>query len=608
MNNIMKKIISIFSLAIILLFSACNDDFLDKFPETSIGIENFFKSEEDLKMFIYNLYSFPNVGIYTVDGYNTTDNASNTGSTEMKNIMLSSNPSSATITGGWTWGTLRTINLFLENYKKADVSDDVIAHYEGLARFFRARFYMDKVKRFSDVPWYDQVIGTSDDELLFKTRDPRSLVVEKIFEDYEYAGKNVKSVQPTGAVNKWVVLAYKARHALHEGTYRKYHPELQLQGTASTYMQIAVDAAKEIMDNGGFLIHTTGKPASDYASLFNSTDLTSNKEVIFTNINKDGVKNSGWWEYMFGNYETSPSKDLLQAYLMNDGSFYSSQPGYETKQFVEEFVNRDPRLSQTYAYPGWELIRTGTYSQGGGIYRQQLQKNFTGYHQIKGFVNHREQTISNSVDVPVIRYAEILLIYAEAKAELGQITQADLDLTVNQLRRRAGMPDMKLNPPVDPVQEARYPNVKSSAKWREILEIRRERRIELAMEGYRFDDLMRWAAGKLLEKSPQGLYFPGLGKHDITGDGIEDIVLLDISQSIPGESQKEKNSLGETLIYYRVGPQDSNASFYISGNNMGHIESEKSRGVFIEPKYYYRPIPQTHTRVNPGLTQIFGWE
>ncbi len=604
----MKKTTSIFSLAIIMLFSACNDDFLDKFPETSIGIENFFKSEEDLKMFIYNLYSFPNVGIYTDDGYNTTDNASNTGSTEMKNIMLSSNPSSATITGGWTWGTLRTINLFLENYKRADVSDDILAHYEGLARFFRARFYMDKVKRFSDVPWYDKVIGTSDDELLFKTRDPRSLVVEKIFEDYKFAGENVKSVQPTGAVNKWVVLAYKARHALHEGTYRKYHTELQLQSTANTYLQIAVDAAKEIMDNGGFLIYTTGKPASDYASLFNSTDLTSNKEVIFTNINKDGVKNSGWWEYMFGNYETSPSKDLLQAYLMKDGSFYSSQPGYETKQFVEEFVNRDPRLNQTYAYPGWELIRTGTYSQGGGIYKQQLQKNFTGYHQIKGFVNRREQTVSNDVDVPVIRYAEVLLIYAEAKAELGQITQADLDLTVNQLRRRAGMPDMKLNPPVDPVQEARYPNVKSSAKWREILEIRRERRIELAMEGFRFDDLMRWAAGKLLEKSPQGLYFPGLGKHDITGDGIEDIVLLDLSQSIPGESQKEKNSLGETLIYYRVGPQDSNASFYISGNNMGHIESEKNRGIFIEPKYYYRPIPQTHTRVNPGLTQIFGWE
>lgn len=604
----MKRIISIFSLTSILMFSSCNDDFLDRFPETSIGIENFFKSEEDLKMFVYNMYSFPNVGIFTDDGYSTTDNASNTGSTEMKNIMISTNPSSATITGGWSWGALRTINLFLENSKKADVTDDVLAHYQGVARFFRARFYVDKVKRFSDVPWYDQVIGTSDDDLLFKARDPRAMVVDKIFEDYEFAGKNVKAVQPIGAVNKWVVLAYKARHALHEGTFRKYHPELQLQGTANKYLQIAADAAKEIMDNGGFTIYSTGKPLSDYATLFSSTDLTGNKEVIFANINRDGVKNSGWWEYMFGNYETSPSKDLLQSYLMQDGTFYSSQPGYETKQFVEEFVNRDPRLYQTYAFPGWELIRTGTYSQGAGIYKQQLQKNFTGYHQIKGFVNVREQSVSNSLDVPVLRFAEILLIYAEAKAELGQLTQADLDLTINRLRQRAGMPDMKLNPPVDPLQEARYPNVKASPQWREIIEIRRERRIELALEGYRFDDIMRWAAGKLLEKSPIGLYFPGLGKFDITGDGIEDIVLLDLSQSIPGESQKEKNSKGETLIYYRVGPQDSNASFYISGGNKGYIESEKDRGVFIEPKYYYRPIPQTHTTVNPKLTQIFGWD
>lgn len=603
----MKKIVSLFSITLILLLSACNDDYMDRFPETSIGTENFFQSEEDLKMFIYNLYSFPGVNEYGGDGYNTTDNAANTGSTEMKNIMLSSNPSSATISGGWNWGTLRNINLFLENFEKAGLPDDLAAHYEGLARFFRARFYMDKVKRFSDVPWYDQVIGSSDEELLFKGRDSRDFVVQKIFEDYEFAGNHVKTDQPTGAVNKWVVLAYKARHALHEGTFRKYHPELELQGSADTYLQIARDAAKEIMDNGGFSIYNTGNPDSDYGSLFNSQDLTSNPEIIFANIHEDQVKNSGWWEWMFGNYEVSPSKDLLQSYLMTDGSFYTSQPDYETKPFVEEFEDRDPRLMQTYAYPGWELINTATYSQGGGIYKQQLQKNFTGYHQIKGFINNTEQTVQNGVDFPVLRYAETLLIYAEARAELGELTQDDLDITVNELRDRAGMPHMTMDPPVDPIQEIRYPNITTSQK-NELLEIRRERRVELAVEGYRFDDLMRWEAGKVLEKEPKGIYFSGLGKHDITGDGIEDIVLLDLGESIPGASDKETNELGETLIYYRVGPQDSDASFYISGDNEGYVESIKDRGSFVTPKYYYRPIPQTHTTVNPNLTQIFGWE
>jgi starch-binding outer membrane protein, SusD/RagB family len=603
----MKKIKSLLIISIILVFSACNDDFMNRFPETSIGTENFFKSEEDLKMFIYNLYSFPGINNYGNDGYYTTDNAANTGSTELKNIMLSSNPSSATVTGGWDWTTLRNINLFLENYKQAEISEDLLAHYEGVARFFRARFYIDKVNRFSDVPWYDKVIGTSDEESLFKARDPRDLVVQKIFEDYEFASQNVKAVQPVGAVNKWVVMAYMARHALHEGTYRKYHPELQLESTSNNYLQIARDVAKQIMNNGGFSIYNTGKPELDYSRLFNSQDLTSNPEVIFTHVNIDQVKNSGWWEWMFGNYEVSPSKDLLQSYLMADGSFYTTQPDYETKSFVEEFVNRDPRLKQTYAYPGWELINTGTYAQGGGIYKQQLQKNFTGYHQIKGFINQTDQTIHNGVDFPSLRYAEILLIYAEARAELDELTQEDLNKTVNVLRDRAGMPHMTMNPPVDPVQEARYPNVNSAQK-KEILEIRRERRIEFALEGYRYDDLMRWAAGKIIEIEPKGIYFSGLGKHDLTGDGIEDIVLLDINQSIPAAGDKETNSLGETLIYYRVGPQDSDASFYISGNNQGYVESIKNRGTFVAPKYYYRPIPKTHTTVNTNLTQIFGWE
>jgi hypothetical protein len=111
----------------------------------------------------------------------------------------------------------------------------------------------------------------------------------------------------------------------------------------------------------------------------------------------------------------------------------------------------------------------------------------------------------------------------------------------------------------------------------------------------------------LLENEPEGLYFPGLGKYDLTGDGIVDIILIDVSESIPEADDKEENELGVKLIYYRVGYQDSDASFYLSNGNSGTIATVKDRGSFVEPKYYYRPVPQTQVTLNPNLTQIFGW-
>jgi hypothetical protein len=487
--------------------------------------------------------------------------------------------------------------------KNADVTSEQLNHYEGVARLFRALFYMDKVKRYSDVPWYDKVLS-ADDPDLFKSRDSRDMVVQKVFEDFKFATEHISEDQPEGAVNRWVALAYMARNALYEGTYRKYHGELNLQASADDFLLMARDAAKDLMENGSFSLHSTGNPDSDYAALFNSTSLEDNTEVIWANHHVADLKNSNWWAFMFGNYEVSLSKDLLQAYLMKDGSFYSSQPDYEQKLFVQEFVDRDPRLYQTYAYPGFELRNIDTYSQGGGVYVQQLQKNFSGYHQLKGFVNIPDQQVFNSLDVPILRYAEVLLTYAEALAELGQLTQNDLDKSVNLVRARSGMPAMTMNPPIDPVQSERYTGSQSS-QWQEILEIRRERRVEMAQEGLRFDDLMRWNAGKLLEVEPRGLYFPALGKYDLTGDGVDDIYLIPNTQSIP--ANKEQNSLGVPLVYYRAGQSGSDAAVYLSGGTEGYVVTVPERGTFISPKYYYRPIPEVQTELNPNLNQIFGW-
>lgn len=597
-----RKIYHITVLATALLTTSCNDSFMEREPQTEIGVNSFFNTEQDLKMYCYNLYNFPDFNNYTADA--GTDNQATTDVVEVKNIMISPNPNSTTINAGWNWEQLRTINLFLENCDRAAVSEDVLAHYQGIARFFRARFYMDMVKKYSDVPWYDKTLTTSDEDL-YKARDPRDYVVQKIFEDYQFAAEHVKTDQESGAVDKWVVLTYMSRHALYEGTYRKYHEELNLGNTADTYLQMAADAADQVMREGGFSIYNTGNPNADYHTLFESTDLKGNPEVILARYFDRKIYSNGFWAFMFGNYIPCPTKDLVQSYLMKDGSYYSAQPSYETKQFVEEFKDRDPRMSQTLAYPGWELVNTMTYAPGAGIYVQNLNKNFSGYHQIKGFVNNKDEEYYLSVDLPVLRYAEVLLTYAEARAELGQLTQADLDRSINLLRARVALPSLSVSPTADPIMQKTFPGISPILQ-----EIRRERRVELALEGFRFDDLMRWKAGKLLEKEPEGLYFPSLGKFDLTGDGVEDICLIPSTEDIPAEADKETNALGKKLTYYRAGSiDDNNATVYLTNGTSGNILTIKDMGTFQEPKFYYRPIPKHEMDLNPQLgPQIFGWE
>lgn len=596
----MKKYIII--LVAIGAMTSCQEDFMDRYPQTSVAPEEFFKTEEDLELYVNGLISMPGMGSYLAD--QSSDNMATTGAIEVKNIMTGS-PSSQTITGGWNWGRLRNINYFLDNYQKAVSSDEAIAHYVGLARYYRALFYFDMVKRYSNVPWYEKTLNPGDEEL-YKAQDSREFVVDKMVEDLTFAAENVREFGPEGTPNRWAVKAFFARMALYEGTFRKYHDELGLASSSSEFLQLAAAQSEDIMNSGNFHIYNSGSPSSDYSTLFNSLNLIGNPEVILVNaydVNKDRSSNNNTG--IFGDYEQSPARDLVMSYLMEDGSPYTDQENYEVKGFVEEFQNRDPRLMQTLAYPGW--IREPETKP----YIQSLNKNFTGYHQIKGYKNTIDNVDRSSVDFPVYRYAEVLLAFAEAKAELGELTQSDLDLSVNLLRARAGMPalDMTLaNGNLDLYQAEKFPNL-SGANTGVLLEIRRERRIELAMEGFRFDDLMRWHAGKLMENIPQGMYFPGLGKYDLTGDGVEDIILIDQSSSIPVGEEKEKNSLGIALIYYKAGTIEDNVDVFLeNGVQGGNMVTETKNRNFVEPKYYYRPVPFQQIVLNPNLTQIFGWE
>ncbi|MGV3560981.1 RagB/SusD family nutrient uptake outer membrane protein [Larkinella arboricola] len=598
----MKKTLYILLSGLLIGATACKDDFLDRYPQTSIAPEAFFYTEEDLALYVNGLLSLPGRDSYLND--QNSDNAATTAAVEVKTIMTGS-PSSQNITSGWSWERLRNINYFLDNYQKANAAPAVKNHYAGLARYYRADFYFNKVKRYSDVPWYSGALNP-DDEQLYKPQDSRAMVMDSVMADLAFAAANVREAVPTGTPGKWAVQLLRARAALYEGTFRKYHDELNLKATANTFLETAATVAAEIMASKKYSIYNTGKPEADYAALFGSPDLLANPEVMLVNIyDVDKKRGQDINLAVFGDYEQAPSRDLVQTYLMKDGSYFSSQPGYQQFQFVKEFQNRDPRLVQTIAYPGW--VRQPDPQP----YIQRLNKNFTGYHQLKGFINSTVSTVLGGADFPVYRYAEALLIYAEAQAELGKLTQADLDQSVNLLRKRAGLPNLdlaKANASPDPFMAQKYPNL-TGANQGVLLEIRRERRVEFAFENTRFDDLMRWKAGKLLTNIPEGMYFPGLGKYDLTGDGVADIVLIDKATSIPTEDKKEKNSLGVTLIYYRAGSITDDVTVFLrNGVNGGTMVTETAPRKFEDPKYYYRPVPQQQLVLNPNLRQVFGWQ
>jgi hypothetical protein len=216
----------------------------------------------------------------------------------------------------------------------------------------------------------------------------------------------------------------------------------------------------------------------------------------------------------------------------------------------------------------------------------------TGYQLIKFFTTPEyDASSSSSNDIPIIRYAEVLLNYAEAKAELGTLQQTDLNNSIKLIRDRVGMPNIDkdaANANPDLYLEAQYRNV-SGANKGVILEIRRERRIEMVMESLRWDDLMRWKEGHLLAEPFRGMYFPGVGEYNLDNNGAVDIVVY------AGEKP-------ETNIYCMPVNQ-------LSEGTRGYVEVHKGiTKTFNEDRDYFWPIPIEQRKLNPHLTQNPGWD
>lgn len=594
----MKKYIIII-LTATLAFTACD---LTRLPRDKESPETYFRTEADLELFSNSFYN--NLLDKTMYSNQSDQYVKYNLSNELKGGQNRVIPNSG---GGWSWGDLRKLNTML---KYIDNCDDEAARdqYIGVCKFFRAYIYAEKVMRFGDVPWVDEELGSADPRL-YAPRDSRELVLTKMIEDIDDAIEKLPAtVKNPYRVNKWTALALKSRFCLFEGTFRKYHAGTEYLATLpadandySYYLDQAAAAAKTLMTEGPYTLYSKGKPAEDYRDLFAMDDATSHKEYILA-IDFDNsipIRHSATgYAMMTSQGRPGVTKKIIDSYLMNDGTRFTDKPGWETMQFQEQVANRDPRLAQSIRTPGY--IRLGDNV----VASPKVSMSVTGYHTIK-FVQHKDsgshlQTEMSYNDLPIFRLAEVYLNYAEALAENNKLTQEDLNISVNKLRTRVGMPNLVMataNSNPDPYLSNPaygYINVTGANKG-VILEIRRERTIELAQEAeFRYYDLMRWREGKCIEQDMHGIYIPGVGSYDLSGDGVADLVIWKDTRpsGIPAGAD----------VY------ELDREIFLSNGTSGYLSPHKfTDHVFDESRDYLYPIPINERSLNNNLTQNPNW-
>lgn len=589
--------------ASLLMLSSCS---LNEDPVTSLGKESVFNSEDGLKAYSISLYDglptadeFQQSDVQLVDYFatNTIDNFIR------KGAFNESNETS------WDWTTLRNINYFIVNCGNSTVKDAVKNNYLGIGRLFRAYFYFNKVKKYGDVPWISEPLDV-DDARLYAARDSRETVMENIYADLQFAEQNITQAKESTCtlITKWVAYALASRIALYEGTYRKYH-NLNLTTSASTWLTRAAESAKYIMDNSGYSLYTADGTSS-YRNLFTS-DNPKTAEVLLAVCSSASlnVYHMANWQWNVSTYGGCPNfiRTFINTFLQLNGTPYTSKSGYETEDFYQECQNRDYRLSACIRTPGY--IREGSLAlpDFGGYAR-------IGYHPMKLSVDSKagDATVKNTNALPLFRYGEVLLNYAEAKAELGTLTDADWAATIGKLRARGGITSGLSTIPttIDTYLQTNYfPKVTNPA----ILEIRRERGTELCFEGFRFDDLRRWDCGKLLLMPWKGMYISAVNTAlDVDHNGTPDVIYYtDAAGLAAAEAAINWATYKSTCATVKVTTDLTASGVQVIPQGTGYYlawdSQENSVRVFGKKQYLY-PIPSLVMVKNPNLTQNSGWE
>lgn len=575
-----------------LLFSACS---MDEIPQASVDKETVFSNEKGLETYSYSFYNM----LPSVDDGFRQDAMCDYGAVGNYDDFIRRGAYSPDVSTGWDWGDLRNINYFIENCTSDAIDESVRNDYIGLARFFRAYFYYEKLVRFGDVPWIDHPLGV-DDELLYAPRDPRTVVVQHMLEDLDFACQHIsRTSDETGSlVTKWVAYAFKSRVCLFEGTFRKYHTELGLADTANELLQQAADAAQTVMNESGYSIYTGAGEDASFRSLFISNSPVTS-EVMLASVADEGLGVLGeanWW-WTSGTYgpRFSMIRSFINLFLMTDGTPFTDKPNHEQIEFYDECQNRDKRLAQTIRTPGYTRNGVPTAPNFNGY-------SYTGYQPIKYSLDdpYYDGGPFNTNAIPIFRYAEVLLNYAEAKAEMGTLTDDDWANTVGVLRARAGITGGLSTKPtkVDKyLQETYFPDINDPV----LLEVRRERSVELALEGFRFTDLLRWKRGELMMMRWTGIYVPALNvQMDLDHDGTTDVIFYkgETPTGLPASCTPISVAGGSETRQGLTGTNSGNLTWY---------DNDPDRIWYDDDRQYYYPIPKNSITLNQNLEQNPGW-
>lgn len=598
-NNIIALILS----ASVLVVS-CD---LAEQPKAKAGRDMIFGSETGLLTYTNGFYEYlpdyDNAHKQNITMDNAAKNA--TGTYEVGAYTTNTSTS-------WSWGSIRNVNYFLKYNTSSNVSEPIRNNYSGIARLFRAYLYFNKLVQYGEVPWIDIPLEPDSPEL-YKTQDSRDVIISKMIEDLDFAAANItedKITPNSNRVNRWTALFFKSRVCLFEASFRKYHATGSKFGkeylkdckiTAEELYRQAADAAQEIIEKGPYRLYT-GTPYANgrgsYRELFISDNAVS--QEVMLSLALDPVLQLGEANWYYNSSTYGPHLCMTHAfaktYLNLDGTPYNDKKGDTYKTFAEETSGRDYRLNQT--------IRAADYTckDKEGVF-VPTPANMTG-HSLTGyqFTKYVMDDISfdggrtNYNDVPIARYAEVLLNYAEAKAELGTLTDADWEKTIGALRGRAGITGGLDKKPTtaDPYMMSIYTGVTDPV----ILEIRREREIELILEGLRLNDLKRWACGKLWETAAwDGIYIPALNTPiDLNGDGTNDVFVTEDSK-YSGPYKSIAMYTGDNLKVVKLA-DDTKGGY--------RLNYEISR-VWNDNMYIY-PIPEIVIQKNPNLKQNPGWD